>query len=201
MDKILQLEKLKKQILSDDPCPELAMQAKQLVFGSGNPDSDVVFIGEAPGKKEDISGQPFMGASGRLLNDLLDLIGLDRTAVYITNIVKYRPPSNRDPSATEKELFWPYLLQQLSIIQPRLIITLGRHAASCFRPDLVIGQEHGKLQNIPAELAQLRAHFLPLYHPAAALHNGSMRQTLKDDFLQIKDYIKQPKLLTTIQRN
>src|SRR6476469_8820042 len=108
------LDNLKQRIVDDEICTELAEQATQLVFGDGNADADIVFIGEAPGKNEDIQGIPFVGAAGRFLNEMLGMIGLERNDIYITNIVKYRPPNNRDPLPEEKQAFLPYLVQQLT---------------------------------------------------------------------------------------
>src|ERR1700722_6723070 len=122
--KQLRLDELKDKIISDKVCPELATQATQLVFGDGNPDSDIVFIGEAPGKNEDLQGKPFVGAAGKFLDKMLAGIGLKRSSVYITNIVKYRPPGNRDPFPDEKQAFMPYLRRQLEIIKPKLVVTL-----------------------------------------------------------------------------
>lgn len=180
------LEQLRADILSENVCPNLAETATQLVLGDGNPDAKIVFIGEAPGKQEDEQGLPFVGASGRFLNEMLEAAGLVRADVYITNIVKYRPPNNRDPLPEEKREFWPYLMRQLEIIQPKVIITLGRHSMECFIPDAKISQQHG----VPKKVKYHESEFLviPLYHPAAALYNGSMRQTLIDDFLTAKTY-------------
>ena len=180
-DKTQLLEQLKVNILQDNVCPELRETATQLVLGDGNLDANIVFIGEAPGKQEDEQGKPFVGASGRFLNEMLSAAGLDRSDVYITNIVKYRPPNNRDPSPEEKAEFWPYLLRQLDIIDPKVIITLGRHSGTAFIPDLVISKDHGKPRKVRHEQHEFLV--IPLYHPAAALYNGSMRQTLIDDFL------------------
>ena len=187
--KLAQLEQIKADILSKNVCPNLAETATQLVLGDGNPDADIVFIGEAPGKAEDEQGLPFVGASGRFLNEMLEAAGLVRADVYITNIVKYRPPNNRDPLPEEKREFWPYLMRQLEIIQPKVIITLGRHSGMAFIPELVISRDHGK----PRKVKYHDSEFLviPLYHPAAALYNGSMRQTLIDDFLTAKTYTDQ----------
>lgn len=126
MDKSLALDELRSKILADNVCPDLAHTATQLVMGDGNPDADIVFIGEAPGKSEDEQGKPFVGASGKFLNEMLASINLKREDVYITNIVKYRPPNNRDPSTEEKRAFWPYLMRQLEIIDPKVIVTLGQ---------------------------------------------------------------------------
>lgn len=173
------LDKLRDKILADKVCPELAEQATQLVFGDGNPNADLVFIGEAPGKNEDLQGKPFVGAAGKFLNEMFEMIGLQREDVYITNIVKYRPPNNRDPLPEEKTAFWPYLQEQMAIMQPALIVTLGRHSMECFLPGLKIGQVHGQPKRKDGQV------YLPLFHPAAALYNGGMRQTLIDDFALI----------------
>lgn len=181
------LDKIKDQIIVDNVAPEMAKSATQLVFGSGNPDADVVIIGEAPGKKEDLLGQPFVGAAGKFLDEMLASIDFNRRDIYITNIVKYRPLKNRDPSIQEKNDFWPYLESQLEVIQPKLIITLGRHSLNCFLPDLIISKVHGQLHKFN------KRFILPLYHPAAALYNGGLRQTLADDFRQI------PSILSNIK--
>lgn len=178
------LEQLAADIQNANICPELRESATQLVLGDGNPDADIVFIGEAPGKAEDEQGLPFVGASGRFLNEMLEAAGLARSDVYITNIVKYRPPANRDPSPAEKAAFWPYLLRQLEIIQPKVIITLGRHSMEQFLPGAKISEQHGT----PSEVVVGNATRLlvPLYHPAAALYNGSLRPVLIEDFLEAK---------------
>src|SRR5882757_568587 len=184
------LDNLKRQIIDDKVTPELAVTATQLVFGDGNPDADVVFIGEAPGKNEDLQGKPFVGAAGKFLNEMLEMIGLKREDIYITNIVKYRPPNNRDPEPAEKKAFLPYLQSQLEIIQPKVVVTLGRHSMNCFLPDLQISQVHGQPKRVKLSLKEhagdvLEIVILPLFHPAAALYNGGLRQTLIDDFAAI----------------
>ena len=163
--------------------------ATQLVMGDGNPDADVVFIGEAPGEKEDIQGRPFVGAAGKLLSTLLESVGMERSDVYITNIVKYRPLDNRDPSTAEKAEFWPYLEEELRIVNPKLIITLGRHSMNNFLPDAKISTIHGQLQRITFDSRELG--LLPLFHPAYALFNGGARQTLFDDFQNVPKAIEQ----------
>ena len=175
------LDELRDEMLAKHLCPALAEQATQLVMGAGNPAADIMLIGEAPGKKEDQTGEPFVGASGRFLNEMLAAAGLERQDVYITNIVKYRPPNNRDPKKDEIAAFMPYLLRQIAIIQPRVVMTLGRHSGMCFVPELVISKDHGVAREVVME--EYTMLLLPLYHPAAALYNGSMRQTLLDDFL------------------
>ena len=191
-DKQKKLDELKAKILADNVCPDLAASATQLVFGDGNPNASVVFIGEAPGKNEDIQGKPFVGAAGKFLNEMLAQIDMQREDIYITNIVKYRPPNNRDPLPDEKTDFLPYLQAQLDIIQPAVVVTLGRHSMNCFLPDLQISKVHGqpkriKVQFMGNEVTPLV--ILPLFHPAAALYNGAMRQTLIDDFCKIPTII------------
>ena len=189
------LDEIKQKIIDDKVTPELAAGATQLVFGDGNPDSQIVFIGEAPGKNEDIQGIPFVGAAGKFLNEMLEMIGLKREDIYITNIVKYRPPDNRDPLPAEKKAFLPYLQAQLEVIQPKVLVTLGRHSMNCFLPDLQISQIHGEPKRIRLSMKEhsddtLPIVILPLFHPAAALYNGGMRQTLIDDFTAIPAIIK-----------
>lgn len=191
-----QLDKIKQKILDDKVCPELAATATQLVFGSGNPDADIVFVGEAPGKNEDLKGEPFVGAAGRFLDEMLQSVNLQRSDIYITNIVKYRPPGNRDPLPEEKKAFLPYLQAQLEVIQPLVLVTLGRHSTNSFLPDLQISKEHGNPKRVKLAFRDdpkqvLEVVILPLFHPAAALYNGGLRQTLLDDFLAIPDIIKQ----------
>jgi len=181
MSKNSRLDELRASIEDDDITPELKAGATQLVFGVGNPDADIVFIGEAPGKNEDEKGEPFVGAAGRFLNEMLAAAGLKREDVYITNIVKYRPPENRDPLPEEKRAFWPYLMRQLEIIAPKVVITLGRHSGECFIPDIHISRDHGHARKV--KYHEYEFLVIPLYHPAAALYNGGMRQTLIDDFL------------------
>jgi uracil-DNA glycosylase family 4 len=179
-----ELDRIKQSIIKNKVTPDLADSATQLVYGDGNPDADIVFIGEAPGKNEDLQGKPFVGAAGKFLEEMLDTIGLNRQDVYITNIVKYRPPNNRDPSPEEKEAFLPYLKEQLGVIKPKLVITLGRHSLNCFLPDLQISACHGQPKRYEGQV------YLPLFHPAAALYNGAMRQTLLEDFELIPSILK-----------
>ena len=181
------LDQIAADIISNNVCPDLAREAIQLVLGDGNPDADLLFIGEAPGKKEDEQGLPFVGASGKFLAEMLESIHLSRSQVYITNIVKYRPPQNRDPSPQEKAEFLPYLIRQIEVIKPKLIITLGRHSGMQFLPDLVISTDHGQPKKVSLKMEQgsIKTVILPLYHPAAALYNGAQRQTLLKDFALI----------------
>lgn len=189
------LDKLKAEIIEKDICPSLRTQASQLVFGEGNVNSDIVFIGEAPGKNEDRIGRPFVGAAGKFLDEMLSMVDLKRSNVYITNIVKYRPPNNRDPLPSEKQAFIPYLRRQLEVIQPKLVVTLGRHSMNCFLPNLQISNIHGQPKRITLASGKsfknsLKLVVMPLFHPAAALYNRQMRQTLIDDFCLIPKVIE-----------
>lgn len=188
MGKQALLDHIATDIRNKNVCPDLAAQATNLVMGDGNLDADIVFIGEAPGKNEDLQGLPFVGAAGKFLNEMLAAAGMDRSDVYITNIVKYRPPNNRDPLPEEKAAFWPYLLKQLQIINPKVVITLGRHSMEYFLPGMKIGQIHGEPKRI--QFGDHKIVIMPLFHPAAALYNGSLRQTLIDDFLKVPTVIK-----------
>lgn len=182
-----QLNSLAQSISVCTLCP-LCEHRTNAVPGSGPHTAEVVFIGEGPGKSEDDQGIPFCGASGRLLDSLLASINLSRTEVFITNIVKCRPPANRDPLPDEKDVCsTSYLDKQIELIAPKLIVTLGRHALTHFIPDLKISEVHGQPKHYKNQL------FLGLYHPAVALYNGSMRATLEEDFQII------PKLLRTLR--
>ena len=174
--KQVQLEAIRADIERDRVCPQLAATATQLVFGVGSSEAAVMFVGEAPGKNEDLQGEPFVGAAGKFLNEMLADIGLKRSDVYISNIVKYRPPDNRDPTPEEVAAFKPYLLRQIKVIGPKLVVFLGRHSMNVFLPELKISQAHGRPVRKGGQV------FLPLFHPAAALYNPGMRETLKEDF-------------------
>ena len=155
------------------------------VLGEGNPNADVMFIGEAPGQKEDELGRPFVGAAGKFLDELLASIDLQRPDVYISNVVKYRPPANRDPTDEEKAQCMPWLKMEIAIIKPKVIVPLGRHALGHFFTKLSITNAHGKPQKLTDDIT-----VFPIYHPAAALHNGGLRQTLLDDFQALKAYLE-----------
>ncbi|HEY5806091.1 MAG TPA: uracil-DNA glycosylase [Candidatus Saccharimonadales bacterium] len=182
-DRQAKLDQIAAEIVKNNVCPDLAKMATNLVPGEGSPNAKVMFIGEAPGKNEDLTGKPFVGAAGKFLNELLASIGLEREDVFITSIVKYRPPKNRDPKPVEKMAFWPYLKAQVEVIDPMLIVTLGRHGTNSFLPELKIGEVHGKPQQWEGRT------LLPLYHPAAVLYNRPLRQTLFDDFETIAKFI------------
>jgi len=163
------------------------------VPGEGSPNADIVFIGEAPGKQEAQSGRPFVGASGKFLNTLLEGIGLKREDVFITNIVKDRPPENRDPSPQEVRLYAPLLRQQLAVIRPRVLAPLGRHAMNFLLEELNLPQKGQKISDLHGKVLQAETPHgtlavVPLFHPAVALYNRGQRETLEQDFAVLKQF-------------
>jgi len=158
------------------------------VPGAGNPEAKIVFIGEAPGFHEDQQGLPFVGNSGKLLDKLLSSIGISRSDVYIANILKHRPPDNRDPLPQEIKVCTPYLKAQLQILEPKIVITLGRFAMNYFFPDELISRVHGQI--LPLLWHDLSLSIIPVYHPSAALRNGQMNQALVADFQKIGKYLQ-----------
>ncbi|MDD5179569.1 MAG: uracil-DNA glycosylase [Candidatus Gracilibacteria bacterium] len=187
MDKATKLAEIAKAIASCEKC-RLCEKRLKTVPGDGNPNAEVLFIGEGPGKSEDIQGKPFVGAAGKFLNVMLESIGWKREDVFIANVVKCRPPENRDPQPDEVEACYPYLAAQLEIIQPKLICTLGRHSMNRFLPGLQISKAHGN----PLRRKDGRI-FLPLYHPAAALYSPGQKE------IHLKDFAKIPKILEKIK--
>lgn len=185
------LENIHKKWFEKCGC-ELKKTATRAVPGDGSPTAEIVFIGEAPGRNEDIQGKPFVGAAGKFLAEMLSLINLKREDIYITNIVKYRPPNNRDPLPEEKSACREWLLEELKTISPLVIIFLGRHAMNNFFPELQISKAHGKLI-IKSFTGISTKYFFPLYHPAAALYDGSMREVLIEDFKKIPKVLKEIK--------
>lgn len=185
MSKAAELEQISKNVVNCKKC-RLCDLATNAVPGEGNPDADLVFIGEAPGAKEDETGRPFVGRAGKLLTRLLEEIGMTREDVWIGNIIKHRPPKNRDPLADEIKACQPYLTLQLKIIQPKLVVTLGRYAMSYFHPDGKISRDRGHAIKVD-DLT-----IYPVYHPAAALRNKSFAKALVGDFKRI------PKLLEEV---
>jgi DNA polymerase len=155
------------------------------VFGSGNSNAQVVFVGEAPGKNEDLQGKPFVGQAGRLLDDLLATIGFKRNDIFIANVLKCRPPANRDPNMSEINTCKKYLFKQLKIIEPLIVCTLGRYSTQLILDTSTgINKLRGKVFRISERL------ILPINHPAAALYTPSRLQTLKDDFKKVRDLLK-----------
>ena len=185
------LKKLKKHCALCQKCP-LAQARQTVVFGEGNPKTKILFIGEAPGQKEDETGIPFVGAAGKFLDEMLGIINLKREEVYIANVIKCRPPQNRDPLPEEVAACWPWLLEQIKIIKPKLIVTLGKHSMERFLPGFKISEIHGKAMRREIE-GMGKQIFYTLYHPAAALYNGGMRETL------IKDFKRIPKIILKIE--
>ena len=167
----------------------LAATRSQAVPGEGSPSATLVFVGEAPGAREDIAGRPFVGASGRLLDDLLASIGLRREEVFILNTVKCRPPENRNPQRSEIAACAPLLSRQLAALQPRVIATLGRHALAVFAPSAKIAEVHGRPYAQTEGNQHGGAVLFHLYHPAVELHNGSLRPTLERDMAALRAYL------------
>jgi DNA polymerase len=187
-----ELEKLNRKMLACSRCV-LRGTCRQVVPGEGSAKAEIMFIGEGPGQKEDELGRPFVGAAGKFLDEMLGHINLKREEVYIANVVKCRPPGNRDPLPDEVAACWPWLLEQIKIIRPRLIVTLGKHSLERFLPNQKISQIHGQaLRRAVPEVG--KQVFYALYHPAAALYNGGMRSVLIEDFKKI------PKVLEAIKK-
>ncbi|MDO8529148.1 MAG: uracil-DNA glycosylase [bacterium] len=186
-----QLEELYKHTKGCCKCV-LRGTCSRVVPGEGSAEAEIIFVGEGPGKKEDELGRPFVGAAGKFLDEMLFTIKLKREEVYIANIVKCRPPNNRDPLPEEAEACWTWLQKQVEIIDPKLIVLLGRHSMERFLPGKRISQIHGKAlrKNIPELGARV---FYALYHPAAALYNGGMRGTLISDFKKIPKVLEAAK--------
>lgn len=192
MSKQEQLEKLNKKMIACSQCV-LKKGRKNVVPGEGSAEAEIMFIGEAPGAKEDELGKSFIGAAGKFLDEMLASIKLERKNIYITNVVKCRPPKNRDPLPKEVVECRSWLMEQIKIIKPKLIVTLGRHSMARFLPKMKISQVHGQATRREIEGVGLQTFFI-LYHPAAALYNGSLRKVL------LKDFKKIPKVLGKVNK-
>ncbi len=179
----LTLDLLKEKLTVWKGC-DLAKTANA-VLGEGSPEAKIMFIGEAPGQKEDELRRPFVGAAGQFLNELLASIGLKREEVYISNVVKFRPPNNREPEPIEKEQCMPWLMLEIALLKPRVIVPLGRHSLGHFFPSQTISTAHGKPFKLTDEIT-----VFPIYHPAAALHNGSLRGALQADFKALAQFLQ-----------
>lgn len=164
---------------------ELHFSRKKAVPGEGPDNAEIMFIGEGPGFHENEQGRPFVGAAGNFLEELIESIGMTREEVYITNVVKCRPPSNRDPQPKELEACNNYLERQIAAINPKVIVTLGRFSMAKFFPNARISHVHGRPVNIQGRL------IVPMYHPAAALHQGSLRPIVEADFSKLPELISQ----------
>ncbi|MGH7230159.1 MAG: uracil-DNA glycosylase [Nitrospiraceae bacterium] len=180
------LQELSQSLHNCQRCKLAALGRSQVVFGVGNPNASIMFVGEAPGFYEDKQGEPFVGAAGKLLNELLQSAGLSRSEIYIANVIKCRPPNNRDPEPDEVETCKPFLLEQIDLIQPKLVCTLGNWATrTLLEKNVGITKVRG--QAIRREKFVL----FPLLHPAAALHQGNLREPLEEDFKKLKAYLDQ----------
>jgi uracil-DNA glycosylase len=169
-------------------CSELAAARKTVVFGNGNADAELMFIGEAPGASEDEQGLPFVGQAGRLLDQLLSEIGMERGQVFVANTLKCHPPGNRDPLPIEIENCQDYLLRQVELIQPSVICTLGNFATKLLRGDPTgITRVHGQPEVIT--LGRRAVRLYPIYHPAAALYTPRMLETLREDFVRLPELL------------
>lgn len=173
LEEIDTLERLKEKLREDESLP---LRGANAVFGEGNPRAEVVFVGEAPGFYEDREGRPFVGQAGKLLDKLIDALGWKRKDVYITNVLKRRPPGNRDPLPEEIEAYAPYLTRELLLINPKLIVPLGRFAMNYFLPAAKISRDQGRVFWWDGHLV------VPLYHPAAALRSGAVLEDLETSF-------------------
>ena len=178
------LDEIRKACLSCRECP-LCRERTQVVFGTGDPASELMFIGEGPGENEDRQGEPFVGAAGKLLDDMLEMIDLDRSRIYIANVVKCRPPRNRDPLNEEQKACRHWLDSQISLIAPKLIVCLGRIAAvNIIKPDLKITREHGVWFDVGG------IHAMAMYHPAALLRDDSKRPETFADLRSLRSEAK-----------
>ncbi len=167
-------------------CKLAKLGRTQVVFGVGNPNAEIMFVGEGPGFYEDRQGEPFVGAAGKLLNELLTSAGLSRSQVYIANVIKCRPPNNRDPEPDEVETCKPFLMQQIELINPKVICTLGNWATQT-----ILGRKVGITKVRGQVIKHENVTIFPLLHPAAALHQGNLRQPLIEDFQKLKAFLEQ----------
>ncbi len=193
-----ELRKIKDEVinLKESPLYEFRVKNKNLpVIGEGSHNADIMFIGEAPGKNEAATGRPFCGVAGKILDELLESVRIKREDVYITNIVKDRPPANRDPLPEEIALYAPFLSRQIEIIQPRVIATLGRFSMHHILDKFRVGED-GSITKLRGRIFETRASYgdlkiIPLYHPAAAIYDPTKKDVLKKDFLLIKKHAEE----------
>ncbi len=188
MTKAELLQQVRADLEQDLPTLPLGELHEPTVPGDGNPEAELLFIGEAPGYYESVERKPFVGKSGQLFIKTLAAVGFPRETVYITNIVKVRPPDNRDPLPGEIVAYRPYLDREIEIIQPKLIVTLGRYSMGKFLPDVKISQVHGRLHKLNWKGSD--QYVLPMYHPAAALRNPQMHKSFTEDFEKIPKILK-----------
>lgn len=183
LDSISTIEELNTLVAQCQKCP-LFEGRTNTVPGDGNTNADILFIGEGPGKNEDLQGLPFVGAAGRVLSEMMESIGLTRQDAYIANVVKCRPPENRDPKPEEAKACFGYLEKQVQLIDPKLIVTLGRHSMDRFLPNMKISEARGKAFRRTIEGLGERV-FFPIYHPAAALYRPQLKQDIINDFQKV----------------
>jgi uracil-DNA glycosylase len=183
MKKAEQLREVYEELEKQKSRLPLGTIGEPIVPGDGDPESELLFIGEAPGYYESVQGKPFVGRSGQLLNQTLADIGFPREKIYITNIVKIRPPENRDPTPVEIAAFRPVLNKEIEIIQPKIIITLGRYSMGKFLPDVKISQVHGRLHRVKWDNKPI--YVLPMYHPSAALRSTQTKTAFVTDLQKI----------------
>lgn len=188
MDKAVELEKLQQDLEKHYETLPLATKPADLVHGEGDAETKVVCIGEAPGYYESVERRPFVGRSGKLLRKVLAEVGLPAEKVWISNIVKVRPPENRDPTPEEINAFRPYLNKEIKIIDPEIIVTLGRFSMAKFLPDVKISQVHGRLHKVQWEGRPL--YIMPMYHPAAGLRATNVKESFIADFKKIPKILK-----------
>lgn len=188
MSKQEELINIKEDMENDKNLP-LVKKPEDVIPGDGNPDAEIVFIGEAGGYHESIQRKPFVGNAGMLLNKLLASINLPRESVYITNMVKTRPPENRDPLPEELAVFAEYLDRELEVIRPKVVVTLGRFSMAKFLPTAKISSVHGR--KFEVHWKDRNIIVVPMYHPAAALRNGAVLNEIKNDFLKLPEYLKE----------
>jgi uracil-DNA glycosylase family 4 len=183
LDSSIELKKIAQEVANCNQC-ELHYSRKNAVPGEGNIKADIMFIGEGPGFHENEQGRPFVGAAGKFLEELLSSIGLTREQVFITNVVKCRPPGNRDPRPEEVEICTnSFLERQILAINPKVVVTLGRYSMGLFTPYAKISDVHGQAMRVKGRLV------VPMYHPAAALHQGSLRPVIESDFSKLPELI------------
>ncbi|MBD3366028.1 uracil-DNA glycosylase [candidate division WWE3 bacterium] len=194
------MEKITAKVEKCEKC-RLCKEAKNAVPGEGDINADIVFIGEAPGANEDKTGRPFVGRAGQLLESLLGEIGLSREEVWIGNIIKHRPPKNRDPKPDEIAACEPYLTVQLRTIRPKLIVTLGRFAMYYFHKGGKISRDRGNLIKVDSKKVGSVLNVYPVYHPAAGLRNGRFREALEEDFMRIPQILKEIELEQVQNKN
>jgi DNA polymerase len=188
-----ELKAVYQQASACQKCPQLASTRTTVVFGSGNADADLMFVGEAPGANEDKQGLPFVGQAGRLLDTLLGEIGLTRGDVFVCNVLKCRPPGNRDPLPQEIDACQDYLFRQLELIEPNVVCTLGNFSTKLLRGDPTgITRLHGRAEE--RQLGPRLVRLYPIYHPAAALYTPAMLATLRADFERLPELLALPAL-------